>query len=110
MAYDEELAERVRDLLTVRADVSEREMFGGVGFMVAGNMCCGVLGHDLIVRLDPEDAEAALAEPDVRVFDYSGRPMKGWLFVGPKATAGEAALAGWVDAAFAFAATLPVRK
>jgi hypothetical protein len=110
VAYDEELAERVRDLLAVRADVSERKMFGGVGFMVAGNMCCGVLGEDLIVRLDPEEAEAALAEPDVRVFDYTGRPMKGWLFVGPQATAGEAALAGWVDAAFAFAASLPVKK
>jgi TfoX N-terminal domain len=110
MAYDQELAERVRELLAPRANLSERKMFGGIGFMVAGNMCCGVIDEDLIVRLDPEDAEQALHEPHVRVFDYSGRPMRGWLFVEPKATVGDDGLAGWVDAAFAFASSLPAKK
>jgi len=107
VAYDEGLDDRVRVVLALRGEVSERKMFGGVGFMVAGNMACGVLGEDLIVRLDPEEAERALTEPDVRVFDYTGRPMKGWLFVGPQATEGEEELAGWVDAGADYAASLP---
>lgn len=110
MAYDEDLAERVREVLAARADVTERKMFGGIGFMVAGNMCVGVMDDDLIVRLDPDEAERALAEPHVRAFDYTGRPMKGWLFAGPEATAEDEALAGWVDAAFAFASSLPAKK
>ena len=107
MAFDEELADRVRDMLSPREGLSERKMFGGIGFMLNGNMACGVLGDDLIVRLDPEDAERALAEEDVRVFDYSGRPMKGWLFVGPAATGSAAGLDGWVEAGADHAASLP---
>jgi TfoX-like protein len=107
MAYDEQLAERVRDLLSVRESFSERKMFGGIGFMLAGNMACGVSGDELMVRLDPGDAEKALAEEHVRVFDMTGRPMKGWILVGPEATAADDDLAGWVDAGADFAAALP---
>jgi TfoX N-terminal domain len=107
MAYDEQLAERVRDLLSVRDGFSERKMFGGIGFMLAGNMACGVSGDELIVRLEPGDAEKALAEEHVRVFDMTGRPMKGWILVGPEATAADDDLAGWVDAGADFAASLP---
>ena len=107
MAYDEDLAERVRDLLATNADLSERKMFGGVGFMVAGNMCCGVMEDDLIVRLDPEEAEKALDEPGAREFDFTGRKMKGWLFVSPDATASDEGLAGWVEAGLAYASSLP---
>ena len=67
MAYDEALADRIRDVLSARSDVSERKMFGGVAFMVAGNMACGVLGEDLIVRLGEEEAERALGEEGVRL-------------------------------------------
>jgi TfoX N-terminal domain len=107
MAYDEQLAERVRDLLSVREGLSERKMFGGIGFMRGGNMACGVAGDELIVRLEPGDAEKALAEEHVRVFDMTGRPMKGWILVGREATAADDDLAGWVDAGADFAASLP---
>jgi TfoX N-terminal domain len=107
MAYDEQLAERVRDLLSVRESFSERKMFGGIGFMLGGNMACGVSGDELMVRLDPGEAEKALAEEHVRVFDMTGRPMKGWILVGPEATAADDDLAGWVDAGGDFAASLP---
>lgn len=107
MAYDEQLADRVRDVLALREGLTERRMFGGVGFMIAGNMACGVLGDDLIVRLDLGDAERALAEPGVREFDYTGRPMRGWVFVATEATGSDEGLASWVDAGAAFAASLP---
>jgi TfoX N-terminal domain len=107
VAYDEVLADRVRELLLVREGFSEREMFGGIGFMLAGNMACGVSGDELMVRLEPEEGEKALAEDHVRVFDMTGRPMKGWVLVGPEATASDEGLAGWVDAGADFAASLP---
>jgi hypothetical protein len=110
MAYDEALAERVRELLALREGVSEREMFGGIAFMVGGNMACGVHGDELIVRLERDDAEKALEEPHVRVFDITGRPMKGWLLVGPEATAADGELAGWVDAGADYAASLPPKE
>ncbi len=108
MAFDEELAGRVRATLDGQPDVTERKMFGGIAFLVGGNMCCGVLAEDLIVRLDPDDAAAFLdSEAGVRPFDVTGRPMRGWLFVAPEATAGEADLEGWVDRAETFASSLP---
>ena len=106
VAYDEHLAERARDLLD-RPDVDERKMFGGIGFLVAGNMSVGVIGDDLIVRVDPDDAESMLAEPGARPFDFTGRPMKGWLFVAPDATAEEDDLERWVRRGEEYAASLP---
>ena len=108
MAFDEELAHRVRDALGERPDLVERKMFGGIAFLVAGNMCCGILGDDLIVRLDPDSAAALLSlESGVRVFDVTGRPMRGWLFVAPEATAEDGDLDRWVDRAESFVSTLP---
>ena len=107
MAYDEELADRVRDVLAPRAGLSERRMFGGIAFMLGGNMAVGVIGEDLMVRLDPADAERALGEPHVRPMDFTGRPMKGMVFVGPEATAGDEAVGGWADAGADFASSLP---
>jgi TfoX N-terminal domain len=109
MPYDEELAERVRDAISMRDGLGERQMFGGIGFMLGGNMACGVIGEDLIVRLSPADAEHALAEEHARPFDFTGRPMKGWIFVGPGGTESDEALADWVDAGAAFAASLPAK-
>jgi TfoX/Sxy family transcriptional regulator of competence genes len=85
MAYDEALAQRVRDLLAPREELTEREMFGGIAFMLAGNMACGVIGGDLLVRLGKEDAERALGEPHVRPMDFTGRPMKTTVYVDPEA-------------------------
>jgi TfoX/Sxy family transcriptional regulator of competence genes len=107
MAFDEELADRVRNLLSARAEVSERKMFGGIAFMVAGNMACGVLGEDLIVRLGEEEAEQALAEDGVRPFDFTGRPMKTTVYVEPERTSDDGGLAEWVEAGAGFAASLP---
>ena len=107
MAYDEDLAERVRDALALRDRLTEREMFGGIGFMLGGHMACGVIGEELIVRLAPDDAERALAEPHARPFDYSGRPMKGWIYVASQGLGSDEELAEWVDAGAAFAASLP---
>ncbi len=107
MAYDEALADRIRDVLSARSDVSERKMFGGVAFMVAGNMACGVLGEDLIVRLGEEEAERALGEEGVRPFDFTGRPMKTTVYVSTERTADDPGLAEWVDAGADHAASLP---
>jgi TfoX/Sxy family transcriptional regulator of competence genes len=107
MAYDETLADRARDVLASRSELSERKMFGGVAFMVAGNMAVGVIGDDLMVRLDPADAEKALAEPHVRPMDFTGKPMKGMIYVDSAGTEADEDLAGWVEAGAAFAESLP---
>jgi TfoX/Sxy family transcriptional regulator of competence genes len=107
MAFDQALADRVRDALAPRAGVSERKMFGGIAFMIEGNMAVGVIGEDLMVRLDPADAERALEEPHTRPMDFTGRPMKNMVFVDTGGTAADPALAGWVDAGADFASSLP---
>ena len=106
MAYDEKLAARVRALLANRNDVRERKMFGGVTFMVAGHMCCGVNGDELIVRLDPDHEDAALAGPHARPMDFTGRPMRGFVTVQPEGLNG-AQLKRWVQEAVARAESLP---
>jgi TfoX/Sxy family transcriptional regulator of competence genes len=108
VAFDENLAQRVRGVLDTRVDVDERRMFGGIGFLIAGNMCCGVHGEDLIVRLDPDEAgELVDSESGARPFDMTGRPMRGWLFVAPEATAEDSDLERWVRRSEAFASSLP---
>jgi TfoX/Sxy family transcriptional regulator of competence genes len=109
VAYDEALAGRVRELLSARADVSERKMFGGIAFMVAGKMACGVLGDDLIVRLGGEEGGKALAEDGVRPFDFTGKPMKSIVYISPQRTSDDAGLAEWVEAGAAYAASLPAK-
>ena len=109
MAYDEALAERVRDLLMHRGDLTERKMFGGIAWMVSGNMACGILGDELIVRLEPEEAERALGEEHTRVFDFTGRPAKNMVMVGPAGLEDASDLAGWVEAGTGFASSLPAK-
>jgi hypothetical protein len=82
MAYDEGLVTRVREVLGDRPGLVEKQMFGGLAFMVHGNVACGVRGDNLIVRVAADDAETALDEPGTRPFDLTGRPMKGWLAAG----------------------------
>jgi TfoX/Sxy family transcriptional regulator of competence genes len=107
MAYDEGLAERIRGVLDARSDVDERKMFGGIAFLVAGNMACGVMRDDLMVRMEPATAAALESEPGVRRFDMGGRPMKGWLLVAPEASADDGDLERWVRRGEEFAASLP---
>jgi TfoX/Sxy family transcriptional regulator of competence genes len=107
MAYDEGLAQRVHEAMATRNDIVEKKMFGGVGYLVRGNMACGVLKDDLIVRLGPDSGEAALAKAHTRVFDITGRVMKGWVMVSPEGYASDKALQNWVDQGLSFALTLP---
>jgi TfoX/Sxy family transcriptional regulator of competence genes len=107
MAFDEGLAERIRGVLDARSDVDERKMFGGIAFLVGGNMACGVMRDDLMVRMEPDAAAALESEPGVRRFDMGGRPMKGWLLVAPEATADDGDLERWVRRGEQFAASLP---
>jgi hypothetical protein len=107
MAFDEGLAQRVREAVEGVAGVEERRMFGGIGFLVHGNMACGVLRDDLIVRVGPEGYDAALARPHARLFDLTGRTMRGWVMVGPDGHEADEALMEWVGQGVAFAASLP---
>lgn len=106
MAYDDQLAARVRALLAERTDVREQKMFGGLTFMVGGNMCCGVNGGELIVRLDPDRAEEALARPHARPMDLTGRPLRGFVTVRPAGLEGDR-LKRWVQEAVDCAESLP---
>jgi hypothetical protein len=107
MAYDEGLAQRVRVLLEKKQGFAEKKMFGGVCFLLRGNMACGILNEDLIVRAGPENSEDLLKLPDTREFDITGKPMKGWVMVSPEAHKADEDLSGWVERGVAFALTLP---
>lgn len=107
MAYDEGLAERIRQRLGSDADVTERRMFGGIAFLYRGNMAVGVSGDDLMVRVGPDLTDAALARPGTRVFDMTGRPMRGWILVAGTALGEDDVLGEWVDEGRAFAVSLP---
>jgi TfoX/Sxy family transcriptional regulator of competence genes len=107
MPYDEELAVRVREILEERIAPSERKMFGGLAFMVNGHMCCGVIKEDLVLRLGPEVADKSLQDPSVRPMDFTGRPMKGFVFVSSEGTSTEARLRRYLRSALEFVETLP---
>jgi len=107
MAFDETLANRVRPLLSGVGSATEKRMFGGLAFLVQGNMSVGVHGAELIVRIEPSETQEALKMPGVRIFDFSGRPMKGWLLIAPQAIAEKKALAAWVKRGVAYAQSLP---
>ena len=99
MAYDETLAERIRIALRARDDVSERKMFGGIAFMVRDRMAVGVVRDDLMVRVGPEGNDEALAQPHARPMDFTGKPMRGMVYVAPAGVATDADLARWIDRA-----------
>src|SRR5262245_24536195 len=109
MAYDETLAERIRAALPDVPGLTEKKMFGGIGFLVQGNMACGVSRNDLMVRISPDAYEAAIAKPHVRVFDMTGRPMKGWILVDPAGVQSMEDLQSWVQQGVAFAQSLPAK-
>ena len=109
MAYNEELAARIRTSLESRPGVTERKMFGGIAFMIHGNMCCGVANDDLMVRVGPGGHKASLALPHARPMDFTGRPMKGMVFVGPEGINDDGTLPGWIDLGVRFAQSLPMK-
>jgi TfoX/Sxy family transcriptional regulator of competence genes len=110
MTYSEELAERLRHHLLRDPRVSEKKMFGGLSFLVDGKMFCGVLGNDLMVRVDPSDSETLLDQPHVRPMDFTGRPMRGFLYVDPGGYENDEALVEWTRRALGYVATLPQRR
>ena len=107
MAYDEGLAERIRRYLDEDPGVTEQRMFGAITFMYEGNMAVGVTGDDLMVRVGPDAAHAALARPGTRPADMTGRPMRGWILVAGTAVTEDETLGAWIDEGRAFAASLP---
>ena len=109
MAFDNALADRVRQVVSSTPGLSERRMFGGLAFLINGNMGLGVHASELIVRIDPAETDTALAERGVRIFDLSGKPMKGWLLVSSSALSGNKALASWVARGVKYARSLPAK-
>ena len=107
MAYDQNLADRVLGRLLGQPDLEQKAMFGGVSFMVQGNFTCGVVKNDLCVRVGKDRFDEALALPDARPMDFTGKPMAGWVFVGPGGTADEVRLQEWVERGPAYALSLP---
>jgi TfoX/Sxy family transcriptional regulator of competence genes len=107
MAYDEKLAQRIRLEMAAIQGIVEKKMFGGIGFLIHGNMACGVNGENLIVRVGPQQYEAALAEPHVGPFDMTGRPMTGWVVIAPEGCATEQSLSSWIQRGVAVAQSLP---
>ena len=107
MAYSESLAQRIRQNFVGRRGTTEKKLFGGVGFLIDGNLCVGIWKNSLIVRLGPEQGQAALKKPNVVPFDITGRPMKGWLMVEPDGIETDKQLAEWIRRSEEFVNTLP---
>lgn len=110
MAYDEALAARIRKALGRRKGIVAKQMFGGIAFLLNGNMCVGIHKDELIVRLDPDETDAALARPHTRLFDITGRPMKGWILVAQKGIGSDAQLGKWIAVAAKYAGALPHKR
>jgi TfoX/Sxy family transcriptional regulator of competence genes len=109
MAYHEDLAQRIREVLGEQPGLVKKKMFGGIGFMVHGNMACGVYKDALIVRVGPEKHEEAMARPHTKPFDITGRPMKGWVMVTADGYESDEALKDWVQQGLDFALSLPAK-
>jgi TfoX/Sxy family transcriptional regulator of competence genes len=107
MPYDENLAQRIRPMLARRKGFAEKKMFGGIGYLLNGNMCCGVWKKFLIVRVGPEGYAKALGTPFTRKFDITGRAMRGWVMVEPEGLQSDADLEDWVARAARYAGSLP---
>ena len=109
MAFDEDVATRVRNVLEMTPDVVEKRMFGGIAFMVRGNMCCGVIGDRLMLRVGPKGYDTALSRPYAKPMDFSGRPMKGMVYVEPAGFASARDLEAWIARAKEFVLSLPAK-
>lgn len=110
MAYDEDLAQRIRDVLRDKGGVTERKMFGGIAFMLDGHMLVGVSDRSLMARVGPENYERSLGRRGVREMDFTGKPMRGYVYVDPEALEADADLTYWVQLCADFVVTLPPKK
>lgn len=109
MAYSNDLAERVRSQIGDHPALDEREMFGGIAFLIAGNMAVGVSGEELMVRVGKDSHDEAVSLPGARTFDMGARPMRGWVNVSEEGFATEEDFAGWVSRGVAYAESLPAK-
>lgn len=110
MAYDEALAQRVREILRKKRGITERKMFGGIAFMLRGHMLVGIGKGPFLARVGPLNYERVLAMDDVREMNFTGRPMRGYVYVGANALKSPAALKRWVQLCADFVATLPPKN
>jgi TfoX/Sxy family transcriptional regulator of competence genes len=106
MAFDETLAQRIRDALARKKNIEERKMFGGIGFLLHGNMLVGVWKNSLIVRVGPDGYDDALLEAHVKEFDITGKPMKGWVLIEPEGIDDDESLKAWIQQAVKFVGKL----
>jgi hypothetical protein len=109
MAYDESLAQRVSEILVEVPDFEEKKLFGGVGYLINGNMACGVVEEDLVVRVGPDAYTKTLSLPHTHPFDFTGRPMKGWVMVDCDGHENQEILTAWVQRGVNFASSLPAK-
>lgn len=107
MAYDEGLAQRLNEILAAVPGIVEKKMFGGIGYLVGGNMACGIIGEDLIIRVGPDKYDDSLQMRHARPFDFTGRPMKGWIMVSPEGYESDSHLHEWAERGLEFAYSLP---
>jgi TfoX/Sxy family transcriptional regulator of competence genes len=110
MSYDEKLAQRLRKILALRTSVTEKKMFGGLAFLFHGHMFCGIINEDLMVRVGLEQYQAALKKPHARPMDFTGRPLRGYVYVAPGGYNSASALEHWVQCSMGFVATLPAKQ
>jgi TfoX/Sxy family transcriptional regulator of competence genes len=110
MAYDEGLAQRIRDHLGDDPRIDERKMFGGLAFLSRGNLACGIVGDELMVRVGPDAWPDALARPHAREMDFTGRSMKGMVYVAVEGLAADDDLHAWIDRGLAYAQSQPPKR
>jgi TfoX/Sxy family transcriptional regulator of competence genes len=110
MAFDEGLAERIREVLEGEIGLSEKKMFGGLCFMLHGHMCAGIVKEELMIRVGPDGHDTALAEPHARLMDFTGKPMRGMVYVEAEGFAEDSDLEAWLDRGREFVRTLPPKK
>jgi hypothetical protein len=110
MAFDEKLAKRLRPIFSGDYHLKEMKMFGGLAFMVNGHMCCGIIGDDLVVRTGPDAFDSVIKLPHARPMDFSGRPMKGFVYVGAPGYKTDSALKKWVQRGLDFVLSLSSKK
>lgn len=107
MPYDEGVAERLREVFIDHFDIEEKKMFGGIAFMLGGHMCCGIVGDRLMARVGPDQYAEALTSPHVREMDFTGRPLKGFIYVEPEGYEDDISLRNWVGMCENFCRSLP---
>lgn len=110
MSYDEGLAERIREQFQDRIDVDEKRMFGGLCFMVSNHTCCGIVQETLMARVGPDNYEKCLARKYVKEMDFTGKAMKGMVYVSPEGIESDSNLAEWISICTSFVESLPAKK